>query len=162
VLDAVPVSQEPGAAHIVLVRVEYTEGDPETYVVPMAFAGAGEAAGISERLPYSVVARLRVRPRGRPASEAEEGVLFDPLGAPSHSQTLLEAVRDDRRTGGGAGELGAWPLASFAGLAEVAASQPPASLRSVEQSNTSVAYGDRLLLKVFRRAEAGVHPELEV
>jgi maltose alpha-D-glucosyltransferase/alpha-amylase len=32
----------------------------------------------------------------------------------------------------------------------------------VEQSHTSVAYGDRLILKFFRRIEEGVNPELEV
>ena len=31
----------------------------------------------------------------------------------------------------------------------------------VEQSNTSVAYGDRLLLKIFRRPEPGPHTEVE-
>jgi len=32
----------------------------------------------------------------------------------------------------------------------------------VEQSNTSVAFGDRLMLKVYRLLEAGANPELEV
>ncbi|HKI37073.1 MAG TPA: maltose alpha-D-glucosyltransferase [Gemmataceae bacterium] len=162
VLDAVPLGEESVAAHVVLVRVEYTEGDPETYVLPVAFAGAAGAAAVGERLPHAGMARLRVRPRGKPAPEAEEGILFDPLGEPAFCQALLRAVRDDRRVRGGAGELAAWPLESFAGLAELVASEPAVSLMKGEQSNTSVTYGDRLILKVFRRDEPGVHPELEV
>ncbi|MFG2825592.1 hypothetical protein ACGFX4_39960 [Kitasatospora sp. NPDC048365] len=38
---------------------------------------------------------------------------------------------------------------------------PPHPL-SVEQSNTSVVYGDRLMLKLLRRPEPGLHPEVEV
>src|SRR6202035_104387 len=33
---------------------------------------------------------------------------------------------------------------------------------TAEQSNSSVAYGDRLILKFFRRLEEGVNPDLEV
>ena len=33
---------------------------------------------------------------------------------------------------------------------------------TAEQSNSSVAYGDRLILKFFRRLEEGVNPDLEM
>ncbi|MFJ5261657.1 maltokinase [Streptomyces sp. NPDC088387] len=38
----------------------------------------------------------------------------------------------------------------------------PARVLTAEQSNTSVAYGDRLILKVLRRLQPGPHPELEM
>jgi len=37
-----------------------------------------------------------------------------------------------------------------------------ARLVSSEQSNSSVVFGDELILKVFRRLEPGINPELEV
>ncbi|HEX5270678.1 MAG TPA: maltose alpha-D-glucosyltransferase [Gemmataceae bacterium] len=162
VLDTVPVGREGTVAHVVLVEVAYTDGDPETYVLAIAFAGAAEAAAVAERLPHAVVARLRVRPKGRPSAEAEEGVLFDPLGEPAYSQAMLRAIADARTARGGLGELAAWPLPSFPGLGDVAGSELPVSLADVGPGSTSVAYDDKLTLKVFRRAEAGVHPELEV
>jgi trehalose synthase-fused probable maltokinase len=42
-------------------------------------------------------------------------------------------------------------------------SEPPASrVLSVEQSNTSLVYGDRVFLKLFRKLEAGVSPDVEM
>src|SRR5205085_6969538 len=33
---------------------------------------------------------------------------------------------------------------------------------SMEQSNTSIVYGDQLILKLFRRVEKGINSELEI
>src|SRR5262249_39146838 len=39
ILDHVPIQLGAGAAHLALVRVAYADGDPETYVLPLAVAG---------------------------------------------------------------------------------------------------------------------------
>jgi maltose alpha-D-glucosyltransferase / alpha-amylase len=161
-IDTTTILDTAAVAHVVLAGVEYTEGDPETYVLAIAFAGADEAASVGERLPHAVVARLRVREKGKPASEAEEGVLFDPLGEPAYSQAMLPAVAESRTARGGLGELVARPLPSFPGLGEIVANEPAPSLVESRPGSTSVAYDDRLTLKAFRRAVPGVHPELEV
>ena len=40
----------------------------------------------------------------------------------------------------------------------------PADVRRLgaEQSNTSIAFGSRMILKLYRRLQSGIHPELEV
>ncbi len=43
-----------------------------------------------------------------------------------------------------------------------AESSAPAGSSSSEQSNSSVVFDDTLILKIFRRLEPGVNPELEV
>ena len=55
--------------------------------------------------------------------------------------------------------IGFHPAADLAGLGQdISAGR----LVSSEQSNSSVVFGEQLILKVFRRLEPGINPELEV
>lgn len=89
---------------------------------------------------------------------AEEGPLagltvYDALHDPRSAQLLLERLRHP----GTAGPLrfeGDRSLPVPAGL--------PPRLLDAEQSNSSLVYGDELILKVFRRIQPGVNPDLEV
>ncbi|MGN6796657.1 MAG: phosphotransferase [Gaiellaceae bacterium] len=84
-----------------------------------------------------------------------DGRGFDALPEDAHARTLLELMR--------AGETvqaseGAVEFASLGGVREPQA----ARLIDGEQSNSSVVFDDALILKVFRRVEPGINPELEL
>jgi maltose alpha-D-glucosyltransferase/alpha-amylase len=78
---------------------------------------------------------------------------------------LVRLVADDAEVRGATGRFVAAPTAALAELLpsahEVAPALEERRLR-VEQSNTSVVLGDRLILKLFRLLEAGLNPDLEV
>ena len=61
----------------------------------------------------------------------------------------------------GAGKLSGSKTDSFDQLRGDAAAALP-RLLSAEQSNTSIAFGDRLIAKLFRRIETGLNPDLEI
>jgi maltose alpha-D-glucosyltransferase/alpha-amylase len=52
--------------------------------------------------------------------------------------------------------------ASIAFPAEVASQRLSSRVGSAEQSNTSIVYGDRLILKIIRRLQAGENPDVEI
>jgi maltose alpha-D-glucosyltransferase/alpha-amylase len=52
--------------------------------------------------------------------------------------------------------------ASNAFPAELAIQRLPSRVASAEQSNTSILYGDRFILKIYRRLQAGENPDVEV
>jgi trehalose synthase-fused probable maltokinase len=75
------------------------------------------------------------------------------------ARELVSAMRSTRMLQGEQGVVEFRPAADFTGLGQDIA---PAKLVSSEQSNSSVVFGEELILKVFRRLEPGINPELEV
>jgi maltose alpha-D-glucosyltransferase/alpha-amylase len=158
VLETIPINSGQGAVHVTLVQVEYTEGDAETYVVPLGFASGRNRTEIEEQLPTSVIAQVHFNGS---TNGNGEGVLFDSLGEKEFSMTLLEAIGKRRRFRRADGEIAATPLVPLGRLSDLAALPPPRLMRP-EQSNSAVAYGDKYVLKFFRRLEEGTNPEVEV
>jgi trehalose synthase-fused probable maltokinase len=80
---------------------------------------------------------------------------FDALSDDAHAQTLLRLMRAGETVQAAEGTV------EFAGIGEV---PEPRAARLIEgeQSNSSVVFDDALILKVFRRVEAGINPELEL
>ena len=61
IAEAVPVPVGRQTAFLVLARVDYTEGDPDTYALTLAFATGAEATRILEHEAHRVLARMRVK-----------------------------------------------------------------------------------------------------
>jgi maltose alpha-D-glucosyltransferase/alpha-amylase len=156
VADAIPLPAGESMAQLLLTRVEYTEGDPETYVLPLAFAAIEHAAHIAERRPEVLLARLPDEGDGK-----GDHVLYDALWDPGFNEALLDAIARRRRFKGLNGELVATPTPIFREAAGSGASLAPA-VSGAEQSNSSILYGERLILKLFRRPSEGTNPDLEI
>jgi maltose alpha-D-glucosyltransferase/alpha-amylase len=138
------------------VRVEYREGEPEGYLVPVAAAWGEQADRVLADRPKSVLARLQKK------SHRETGVLFDALEDPAAGALLLELIASRRRCKASRGELIGSPTPALAELAGGDLAALPAAAARTEQSNSSIVYDDKLILKIFRRMQLGVNPELEI
>ncbi|GAA0921531.1 maltokinase N-terminal cap-like domain-containing protein [Pseudonocardia zijingensis] len=80
-------------------------------------------------------------------------VAYDGLWDPGVTEWLLDAIR----TGRTVGDIGFIPEPD----AQIAEGVPGRVL-GVEQSNTSVSWGEQSILKLFRRVLPGVNPDLEL
>ena len=160
IADVIPLelADEGPEVYLALLRVAYIQDEPETYLLPLAFAsGARAEQRIAER-SGAVVAHVQVVLDDR----VEEGVLYDAFGEEQSSRILLDLIASRRRFSGACGKLRGQPAKSFRALREPTEEPLPARLLKAEQSNSSLVYGDRLLLKLFRRLEEGVNPDLEL
>ncbi|MDZ4797128.1 MAG: maltose alpha-D-glucosyltransferase [Bryobacteraceae bacterium] len=142
-------------ASIVIVRLEFSEGDPDFYVLPVAVARGDQADWTLERHADTVVAKLQAR-------DGTTGVMYGAVGDPRFREALVSLIREGKAMRGRHGVIGGVPSPAL--LAQ-AATLPPhldSTLINAEQSNTSMIFGDRLIFKIFRKVEPGPNPDIEV
>jgi maltose alpha-D-glucosyltransferase / alpha-amylase len=132
-----------GGVYVLIVRVEYGEGEPERFVLPLALATDGRVVA-----PQALLGIVRAKGVDAPLVDAVED------GAPARE--LLEAVASNRQVAGAGGVLQA---TSFVPL-DLPQGEPQNI--SAQHSSAAIRYGDRYLLKMFRRFDDGVSPELEI
>ena len=156
--DLVPMRFPDSTACFVLLEIEYTEGEPETYAVPLSVASAEQAEAIASQRPQALVARLKRKGK----SAAEELVLCDAMEDGAFCRSLLDIMERKRSFKGRVGEITAMPTKSFrSARGPKTLTLDPVPIKA-EQSNSSVVFGDRLILKLFRKLEEGTNPELEL
>ena len=144
----------PTEGQIIWLHLDYIQGDPETYLLILAYAESEQALQIQAEMPQAVVARLQVQ------GHSEVGVLFDALADKNFLTFPLNAIANHRSYKGQKGQLVATATDIFP--KSVAATDLEPSLMKGEQSNTSINYGDRFILKLFRKVEEGINPDLEI
>jgi len=122
-----------------LVDVEFDDGHRERYQVPLAAAAACSA----QASPVGAVAGLD---------------LVDATTDPDAARLLASLACDQtaRLTGLG-GRVSGRP-----GAGDEALDLPQPEVLRGEQSNTSVIFGQRAIVKLFRRLEPGQNPEVEI
>ncbi|MCU0565581.1 MAG: maltose alpha-D-glucosyltransferase [Oculatellaceae cyanobacterium Prado106] len=144
--------------HIVLVKVDYTEGIADTYVLPLAYAvGNYHPAAHTEH----AVAQIR--------GNYISGILFDAIADKDFLTIPLDAIAQKRIYKGNHGNLIAYPLPMDSPFPVTTPPLAPHLLRA-DRSNSLIAYGGsdatqqdvRYVLKLFRRVEESINPDLEI
>jgi maltose alpha-D-glucosyltransferase/alpha-amylase len=157
--DVIAIPYASSVANLILLRIEYSEGEPETYLLPITFASGERVGQIIDKLPQAVIAHLDLL--GKSANG--EGVIYDAMAEPDFRNALLNAMARRQRFKGEKGEaVAAYTRGVLRRLRGPVSEPLESSLLKGEQTNTSAVYGDRFKLKLFRRLEEGVSPELEI
>ncbi|MCT8166907.1 MULTISPECIES: maltose alpha-D-glucosyltransferase [unclassified Pseudomonas] len=129
-----------------------SEGVASQYLLPFGLLAEEQ---INSALPQQL-ALARVR-RGRQVGLITDAFVLEPF-----IRAVLHACQagDRRSCGHGLGELRFHSNEALAALE--LDEQSEVRYLSAEQSNSSVVIGDRVVLKLIRRVNPGVHPELEM
>ncbi|MBW3631165.1 MAG: putative maltokinase, partial [Gemmatimonadetes bacterium] len=127
------------------VRVRYSQGDPDLYLLPFTLRPPLE---LEDAKPVVCI-----------PIEGGEVELYEALTDRYSAQALLRAMVQEERLPTNRGALVGHRTAALD-----PETNPSLPVRRVmaEQSNTSIIYGDRFIMKLFRKLEAGINPDLEI
>jgi maltokinase len=134
VVAAPVVREEEPVLALALVEIRFHESTHELYHVPVGLRREWEDA----------------------IATVDGWKAYDALADPELGRTLLELMRSQADVAGGEAAV---EFRSAGPLAPAASDVRP---MGAEQSNSSLVFGEQLVLKVYRRLEAGVNPELEL
>src|SRR5262249_26788727 len=143
---------------ICIIEVEYDEGEPERYALPLCFLRGEAAREARERAPERVLAELNLEHK----SVRVDGLICDAMADLNFGRLLLEVFERRRRLKGERGEMVPTLTRAFRKLRGPEGTPCEPRWLRADQNNTSVAYGERLVLKLFRRLDEGINPDLEI
>jgi maltose alpha-D-glucosyltransferase/alpha-amylase len=158
VVSSVPTTAASSKICFTLIGVDYAEADPETYFLPLALATGDQAARVQEAIPHAALAQVSVNGKNK----VTKGLLYDAGEDGEFGKLILKAVTMRRRFRGPQAEVVASRTEALSRLVKRGAALPDATASKAEQSNTSLIFGDKLILKSYRRVDEGVNPELDI
>jgi maltokinase len=142
--SSVPLRTALPSLTVVVATVAYADGGVERYHLPLGHDRGLEARQLTDRAPDAVIYQTK-GPKGGPFYDAVRderlgGVFLDLLSRAANVQELR-----------------------FYRMPEWTETlRGPGKLVGAEQSNSSLVFGNKLILKLFRLLEPGENPELEV
>jgi maltose alpha-D-glucosyltransferase/alpha-amylase len=139
---------------LLLLRFEYSTGDPDLYLLTLSLIDGTRAEEVLRDKPETILLRVRTE-------DGREGVLYGGSYHEEFRDALLGAVSRRKRYAGEHGLL----VGSHTPVFRKIWQHDPnleSELCKADQTGTSIKYGERFILKLYRRVEAGTHPELEV
>ncbi|MFV9635118.1 maltokinase N-terminal cap-like domain-containing protein [Mycobacterium neumannii] len=141
---------------LVLLDVSYTDGSSERYQVLVRWNFGAANAATSDRGPIDHEF-LEVATIGVSADSSGERTAYDALYDPGAAQYLLSLIDSSATVGSGAEAV---RFVKEPGVELPLDAAPRVS--SAEQSNTSVVFEEKAILKLFRRITPGTNPDIEL
>jgi maltose alpha-D-glucosyltransferase/alpha-amylase len=144
----------PQHSALTLVEVRSNSGRTDTYLLPLAIALGRREEELQRNAPRAVIAPV--------LSGSAAGLLYDGMFDDQTCARLFALIEKGEELEMHHGRVRATRGAAFHKILASADTPLPVRCASAEQSNTSVLYGDRFILKLFRHQEPGLNPDPEI
>jgi maltose alpha-D-glucosyltransferase/alpha-amylase len=138
---------------LLLLEVTYQDGLPDLYQLPLAFCMELEGQKLMEIHPKSILSRVTI--------DSKTGVLYDAVFGKPFQQEIIRLMATNHQLHFKNSEL------QFSGTERLKKykknkQESRSKVLSAEQSNTSVTYDDLFFLKIYRKVDRTINPDLEL
>jgi maltose alpha-D-glucosyltransferase / alpha-amylase len=139
---------------LALVEVQFDSGLPDTYQLPLAMTFGDAGDELRRAAPNAGIAAI--------VSKRVEALLHDGVFDDKACAALFSLIENAGTLEAHHGCVRGVRGKVFKDILGPAETPLPVRRGSAEQSNTSILFGDRFILKLFRRLEAGLNPDCEI
>ena len=150
IVHKIDIAIENSAATWLIIEINYNDGLPEVYQLPLAFKTHKKEEN-SEDIPLKgILANLTLG--------GEEGVLFDAVYNESFRNVLFNNIKNRKKLPFGRSNLSFYHSEN----ASFEEEEVHSKVLNAEQSNTSLIYNNKYFLKLYRKLDNTVNPDLEI
>ncbi len=143
---------------LLCIEVQYKKQTPERYLLTLGYAEGERAEFVRSERPDLILGEYRVP--DSPYTHEKFGVYHEAIIDAGFGQALVEGILRRRKRAGDHGEAYGETYVSL--KREQTREIPEPAFTSLDQSNSSLRFGKEFYLKIFRRLEEGVNPEVEI
>ncbi|HYG04020.1 MAG TPA: maltose alpha-D-glucosyltransferase [Chryseosolibacter sp.] len=153
VVNHVTVPLHGNFAAFLMIEVSYQSGLPDIYQLPITFGKEQLAYKLRDLCPQAVLATMKV---GK-----DEGVLYDALYGSDLQQAIIEFMAGNKVIQSENTQVRFFGNDALQTYYKSNEKIKPRVL-SAEQSNTSIVYDSAFFLKLFRKIDRAINPDVEI
>jgi maltose alpha-D-glucosyltransferase/alpha-amylase len=138
---------------LALLTVRFEDGTADNYCLTLGRRFGAAAEKIREAFPNAVIAKI---------TSPKEGILYDAIFDDETCAALLSCIENGAKIVAEEGSIQGRPSSIYRTARGPGQTTLPPSRATAEQSNSSIIFGERLIMKLFRRQEPGQNPDCEI
>ncbi|MBF0431337.1 MAG: maltose alpha-D-glucosyltransferase [Fibrobacteria bacterium] len=160
ITERVPINTNQGNSDVLFLEAHYSGAASDTFLLPVCIEYYPEADEVERAYPGSIILQFEQEKTSR------KGILYEALANPVFTAALLDGMLKKKNYRGKQGAIENYlnPGVKKDVIRLINDKEQPLvpEFLLVEQSNSAINYQSHFLLKVLRKIEAGINPDLEL
>jgi len=152
ILENIPFCNGNFTNNLLVIKVFYKGGSSELYSLPVSYALGNESLRIKQNSPESIISYIKKKGL----------IIYDGTYNKKFQQKIFDIVLREEKLKGTKGKLSGICGKNLKKIICGKKISLNSYVLKTEQTNNSIVYGDKFILKFFRKLNEGVNPEFEM